>query len=64
LIKRILSIVPDKSDSFLYLGTGAVFFGVYLIYPPAAYITVGLIFLYVAWLQAKPPVMLSAKESE
>ena len=53
LITKLLTIAPDKSDCFLYLGIGAVFFGVHLIYPPAAYIVTGLEFIGIAFLQAK-----------
>lgn len=53
----ISKIAPDKSDCLLLIGVIAVFFGVYQIYPPAAYIVLGLgcIFLggYTAYLKTK-----------
>jgi hypothetical protein len=51
--KSFLYIAPDESDCFLCLGTGAVFFGVFQLNPPLAYILIGLEFIGLAFLQAK-----------
>jgi hypothetical protein len=51
--KALLNIAPDESDVFLCLGTGSVFFGVYQLNPPLAFIIIGLEFIGLAFLQAK-----------
>ena len=53
---------PDESDIFLCLGTESLFFGSFLIYPPAAYILTGLLFLGLAYILAnpKPSVQVTA----
>jgi uncharacterized membrane protein YuzA (DUF378 family) len=51
--KTFFHIAPDESDCLLTFGVLAVFFGILLIYPPAAYIIVGIFFIYLAFLQAK-----------
>jgi len=53
LKKSLLSIAPDESDVFLCIGTGSVFFGVYQLNPPLAFILIGLEFIGLAFLQAK-----------
>lgn len=53
MLKNLFHIAPDESDCLLFFGTEAVFFGILLIYPPAAYIIVGVFFVYLAFLQAK-----------
>ncbi len=34
--------LPDLSDIFIFVGLGLVFYGIHQIFPPAAYITVGV----------------------
>jgi hypothetical protein len=53
MIKKLLSILPDKSDVFLYAGLALIFFGTYQVYPPASFITIGILFLAIALIQAK-----------
>lgn len=49
----LFKIPVDESDLFLTFGTVFISIGMYLIYPPSAYITIGIIFLVIAWFQAK-----------
>ena len=35
--------LPDLSDIFVFAGIGAIFYGVYQIFPPAAFITAGVL---------------------
>ena len=52
----------DDSDLFLAIGSLSLFFGVYLIYPPAAYIAVSLIFLFLAYIIANPKLSHTVAE--
>lgn len=53
MFKRLFSILPDKSDSFLYAGLGFIFYGTYLIYAPASFVTLGVLCVVIAFIQAK-----------
>jgi hypothetical protein len=55
-MSQILHILrqSDESDKFLTFGILALFFGLNLICPPAAYSVVGCIFLYIAHILATP----------
>jgi hypothetical protein len=66
LIKKLFSIVPDKTDLFLLLGIGFLVYGIFLVCPPAACITFGLICISLGVLQwyLARPVSLPAEESE
>ena len=44
---------PDDSDVYLCVGVQSLFGGVFLIYPPAAYILLGLIFSALSFLMAQ-----------
>lgn len=44
---------PDESDLFLCLGVESLFFGSFLIYPPAAYLIAGVIFTALAVVVAR-----------
>ena len=44
---------PDESDIYLCIGVQSLFGGTYLIYPPIAYILVGLIFSALSFLMAQ-----------
>ena len=47
------NVAPDESDLFLCMGTVSFFYGAFLVYPPAAYMLLGVIFFVIAYLQAK-----------
>lgn len=51
MLKRFRTNV-EESDLFLCFGIEALFFGVYLVYPPAAYILTGVVFTGLAYLSA------------
>jgi hypothetical protein len=51
---------PEESDIFLCVGMESLFFGSYLIYPPAAYILTGLLFLGLAYFTAEPKLPVTA----
>ena len=44
---------PDESNVYLCAGVSLLFIGLFLIYPPAALITVGLIFFGIGFIQAQ-----------
>jgi hypothetical protein len=39
----IKKYLPDLSDIFVFAGIGSIFYGVYQIFPPAAYIVTGVL---------------------
>ena len=47
------NVAPDESDLFLCLGTSSFFYGAFLVYPPAAFLALGVIFFIIAYLQAR-----------
>ena len=53
MLQRIhhLLLSLDESDVYLSVGVAFLFSGVFLIYPPAAYISLGLIFCGIAYLE-------------
>lgn len=63
MIKLFCKIAPNKSDLFLFLGTGFLCYGAFLIWPPAAYITAGLIFGCIGVAQARVEVPAASEEA-
>lgn len=54
--KFFLRITPDESDTLLFLGIAAVFFGVYQLSIPISYIVLGVIFIAMSFVKAKAEV--------
>jgi hypothetical protein len=46
LVKGVKRMVPDLRDVLVFGGIGAVGYGAWLIYPPAGFITVGVLFFF------------------
>jgi uncharacterized membrane protein HdeD (DUF308 family) len=44
---------PEESNVYLAMGVVALFIGIFLIYPPAALITIGMIFIGISFLEAQ-----------
>lgn len=63
MIKSLCKMAPNKSDLFLFLGTGFLCYGAFLIWPPAAYITAGLIFGCIGVAQARVEAPASPEEA-
>ena len=51
--KSSFKVAPDESDLFLCLGTSSFFYGAFLVYPPAAFLALGVIFFIIAYLQSR-----------
>jgi hypothetical protein len=58
-LRNITRFQPEESDIFLCIGTESLFFGSFLIYPPAAYIITGLLFLGIAYILANPKTSIN-----
>ena len=54
LIKFLSYLIPDKSDFFLMVGIGSIFFGIFQINQPIAYIVTGVLLALVGALQLIP----------
>ena len=48
--KLLESLTPDKSDLLLFMGMGSLFYGIYQMHIPAAYITIGVLTIVIAAL--------------
>lgn len=49
------NLIPDLSDLFFFGGLVALSYGVYLAYPPAAFITAGMVLMAIGlWRFFKP----------
>jgi 4-hydroxybenzoate polyprenyltransferase len=61
MIKKIKNLSyllsPEESNIYLAIGVVALFIGIYFIYPPVALITIGIIFIVIAYLEAQKESM-------
>lgn len=51
LVRKMLATVMD--DIFFGVGIGFIFYGVFLIFPPAGYIVLGLMMIGIGFLAAR-----------
>ena len=54
--KLFVSLIPDKSDTLLYMGMGSLFYGIYQMHIPAAFIAIGVLTIVIAALPFFAPV--------
>ena len=52
----LIGIIPDKSDLLLYMGMGSLFYGIYQMHIPAAFITIGILIIVIAALPFFAPI--------
>jgi Na+-translocating ferredoxin:NAD+ oxidoreductase RnfD subunit len=50
--KTISRALPDKSDFFLLLGVSCIFWGIYQIHIPVAFIVTGILFALIGYINA------------
>jgi len=51
------SLIPDKSDTLLFIGMGTLFYGIYQMHIPSAYITIGVLTIVIAALPFFAPAI-------
>lgn len=61
MIKKLLSIAPDVSVCLFLLGIVAVFFGVYQLSIPIAYIVLGILLIATALAKARAEAIAKAQ---
>ena len=49
-----LRAMPEKSDVLLLVGTAMLFYGIFRVFPPAAYGVIGTIFIFIALINSRP----------
>ena len=54
IFKAISNILPEKGDFFLLLGVGSIFWGIYQIHIPAAFIVTGILLAAVGYINSMP----------
>lgn len=47
--RRLRALLPDIEDALAVVGASLLVYGVYLIYPPAAFIVAGILLLVAAY---------------
>ena len=59
LLKFLSRLIPNKSDFFLITGIGSIFFGIYQIHQPIAYIATGILLALIGAIQLIPKPVAS-----